>query len=397
MTQPTYDIRIETPNTPESLELARYAFTATPEPLTDERKERYRESHATDKGILSYIDNQPVAKVDVIPMTQNVRGTVMPMGGISGVCSMPIARRGGHVRALMHRAIEEMHADGQAISTLFPFKTSYYEMFGYAGWQVPMWVRIKPAALAPYLKMPKTGTVQHRYAHDAKDDAYALVTAAQQTLHGMSRQPRDKFNTALKWHPMWLMSVHEGDEITGGLIYKLDPDKKVMEVHSAFWLTENAKVQALDYLARHVDQVDRIAMPLLPGEQPHLWMTDDDALIISSVEDHAWNAPMARIVTIAGLNGIAAGNGLVALAIQDQQAPWNTGTWTFTGTDGVLQVTEGGDPSGELTINGLSALVMSGIDPIALPYRGWGNVEPHAIEALRSLFPPVVPYLHDQF
>ena len=202
MTQRTYDIRIETPNTPEALELARYAFTTTPETLTDERKERYRESHTTDKGIFSYLDNARVAKVDVIPMTQNVRGMVMPMGGISGVCSMPVARRGGHVRALMQRAIEEMHADGQAISTLFPFKTSYYEMFGYAGWQIPMYMRIKPAALAPYLKVPKTGTVLHRLANDAKDDAWALITGAQQRLHGMSCQPREKFNAALKWHPM---------------------------------------------------------------------------------------------------------------------------------------------------------------------------------------------------
>ncbi len=40
---------------------------------------------------------------------------------------------------------------------------------------------------------------------------------------------------------------------------------------------------------------------------------------------------------------------------------------------------------------------MSGIDPVALPYRGWGQVQADAIEALRSLFPPIVPYLHDQF
>jgi predicted acetyltransferase len=297
----------------------------------------------------------------------------------------------------MQRAIEEMHADGQAISSLFPFKTSYYEMFGYAGWQVPMYMRIKPAALAPYLKVPKTGTVRHRHANDAKDDAYALVTAAQQTLHGMSRQPREKFDAALKWGPMWFMSVHEGDNVTGGMSYKLDPDKKVMEVHAAFWLTENAKVQTLDYLARHVDQVDRIAMPLLPGEQPHLWMTDDDAITISSVEDHAWNAPMARIVSVAGLNGIGAGDGSVALSIQDAQAPWNTGSWTFTGRNGVLDVTEGGEPAGEVSITGLSALVMSGIDPVALPYRGWGEVGPQAANALRALFPPVVPHLHDQF
>lgn len=397
MTPTRYDIRIEPSNTIPALELGNYAFATSPVKLTDEEKARHLANRSEDKSIFSYADDAPVAKVGVIPMTMNVRGVVRPMGGIGGVCSMPSARRGGHVRALMQRAIEEMHADGQAVSALFPFKTSYYEMFGYAGWQVAMWARIEPVALAPYLRVPKHGTVKHRLGSDAKDDYFRFEESVQQQLHGMSRQPRLRIDSRLDSTPSWFVSVHEEDQITAAMCFKLDLDKHVMEVYFAYWLTENGKLNLLDFMARHVDQVKYISMPLMPGDQPHLWATDNDHITISSTADQAWNAPMGRIVTVNGLTGIGAGDGSVALTIRDEQAPWNNGTWTLTGRDGALEVNEGGESQGDVNINGLSALVFSGIDPVALPYRGWGEVQPTAVEALSAIFPPVMPHLHELF
>lgn len=106
---------------------------------------------------------------------------------------------------------------------------------------------------------------------------------------------------------------------------------------------------------------------------------------------------MGRVVSILGLRGIGAGEGSVALVVRDTQASWNTGIWTFTGTGGELQITEGGDPQGELSINGLSAMVMSGMDPDWLPARNWGIMQPQAADVCRSLFPPVIPQLHESF
>lgn len=397
MTPAPFDIRIEPANTREAMELGTYAFASSPVKLTDEEIATRLARRSDDKGIFSYVDGVPVAKVGIIPMTMNVRGVVMPMGGIGGVCSMPIARRGGHVRALMLRAIEEMHANGQAVSMLYPFKTSYYEMFGYAGWQMALWVRVNPAALAPYMKLPKYGTVKQRLSTEASDELYALLGAAQRHIHGMAIQPRGRFGHELESNPTWFASVHEGDEITGGLSYKLDLDKQVMVANAAFWLTENAKLHLFDFMARHVDQVKHISLAILPGEYPHLWVTDDDQVTVTTVEDHVWNAPMGRIVTISGLGGIGAGAGTVTLNVRDEHAPWNTGTWTFTGAGGSLAVTEGGNPQGDVSIHGLAAMVLSGINPAVLPHRGWGDVQPAAHTALQSIFPPVMPHLHEQF
>lgn len=397
MTDKRFDVREVPGDHPANLYLGTYAFASSPEVPNKENDERYLQHNRDSRVWFSYLADEPVARVAAIPMTLNVRGKILPMGGIGGVCSMPAARRGGHVRALMNHSIQEMHADGQVMSTLYPFKTSYYEMFGYAGWQVPLWTRIDPAALAPYLKLPKHGTVQQRLSPDVQDEIHAFLLQAQQDVHGMAYREHVRTDHGVDKHSTWFMSVHEGDELTGGISYKIDLEKEVMAVRAAFWNTVNGKLNVLDFMARHVDQVKQIRMPILPGQQPHLWVSDDWQVDILSREDYSWGPPMGRIVTIDGLNGVPVGDATATISVVDAQAPWNNGTWTFAGDSGELKVTKGGDPGGDVHIAGLSAMLFSGLDPLTLSHRGWGSVDDETAAALRTLFPPITPHLHELF
>lgn len=395
----TFDIREVSSSDPANLLLGNYAFTSTPRVPDKEKDERYLQQHRNDRIWFSYLDNEPVARVGVIPMTLNVRGKVMPMGGVSGVCSMPIARRGGHVRALMNHSIHAMHADGQPVSTLYPFKTSYYEKFGYSGWQAPLWARIDPAALSPYLKVSKHGTVKQRLSPDVQDEYHSFLLRAQQDVHGMAHRDHVRTDHGVDQHSTWFMSVEEGDEITGGISYKLNltSAKEHMEVRAVFWHTMNARLNVLDFMARHADQVKQIRMPLLPGQEPQLWVSDDWQVEILSGEEYSWGPPMGRIITIAGLNGVPVGDASATITVEDEQAPWNNGTWTFSGSGGELRVTQDGNPGGEVSIAGLSAMLFSGFDPMTLPHRGWGSVDDETAAALQTLFPPVTPHLHELF
>lgn len=397
MTDKTFDIRDVKSSDPANLLLANYAFVSTPKKPDEKKDEEYLRQRSDDKIYMSYLDDEPVARVGVIPMTMNVRGTVLPMGGVSGVCSMPAARRGGHVRALMTHSIEQMHADNQPVSTLYPFKTSYYEKFGFSGWQSPMWARINPASLAPYVKLPKDGKLKQRLSADAKDELYALEEATQKTVHGMALHPRVRFDNGVENYPSWFVSLHEGDSITAGISYKMNLDKEVMEVFEIFWHTMNGKLNMLDFMARHVDQVKYISIPLLPGLDPQLWFTDDHDTVLLSNEERSWGAPMGRIVTLDGLNGIAVGDAEATITVNDAQAPWNNGTWTLSGKNGELSVQQGGNAGGEVSIAGLSAMLFSGLDPLTLPHRNWGSVNAETAEALQTLFPPATPYIHEFF
>lgn len=396
MTPPTYDIRPGDPNSEEAMLLGSYAFTSSPATETPEQIER-RAMRITDRVILSYVDDVAIAKVAIVPMTTNVRGTVIPMGGISGVASMPAARRGGHVRELMNRSIRDMHEQGEAVSTLYPFKTTYYEKFGYAGWQAPIWLHVNPAALAPFLHAEKFGQIKHRLSKEAVDDIAAVLSVAQRYVHGMSLFQRPKQDVWRTLSKTWVMTVHEGDDVTAAMAYRMDIDKQELVIDIVHWSTLNAKLQVLDFLARHVDQIKKIRMPLLPDEQPHLWLSYDGEVEVITNDGNSWGPAMGRVVTVAGLTGIGAGDGSVCLTITDAQAPWNNGTFTFTGHDGTLLVHEGGEAQGEVTIQGLSALVFSGIDARLLPIRGWGRVNEAAIATLAQIFPPVVPVIEAMF
>lgn len=64
-------------------------------------------------------------------MTQVLAGAPMSMMGLAAVAVTPAARRQGIGAALCTAAIEEARARGDVLSTLYPFRPSYYERLGW--------------------------------------------------------------------------------------------------------------------------------------------------------------------------------------------------------------------------------------------------------------------------
>jgi hypothetical protein len=104
---------------------------------------------------------------------------------------------------------------------------------------------------------------------------------------------------------------------------------------------------------------------------------------------------MARVLSLDGLAGMAAGPGRVAVEIVDD--PFVAGRYVLDGRSGQLDVAPGGEPRATLTVPGLSGLVYGVLDPGDLVVRGLGTVPPDAADELRRLFPRLVPYLFSSF
>lgn len=392
-----YDIRQADPTDSSVEVLSAYAFSDTPaKPATEEQTALRRRLRQDDKTFVSYVDDQPVAKVAVLPMTMNVRGVVMPMGGISGVASMPAGRRSGHVRELMNHSITVMREDEQPVSALYPFRESFYERFGYTGWPAARWVEVDPANLGAILRVPKAGTVRQRELTEAFDDWTAFVDERQASIHGFSNYGPARRQEWREPGQYWATTVHEGDRMTGAMIYKITDNLSLMLVTSMLWSTLDAQYQLIDFVARHVDHIRKARICVPPGDQPELWLTDAKMIVLSDVPE-SWNGPMARIVSLDGISGIEVGTGEIAVQVTDPQAPWNEGVWTLRGANGTLEVVRGGTPQVELTIQALSALVFTGIDPALLRFRGWGDPDDAATEALRALFPAIEPFIFEMF
>lgn len=61
----------------------------------------------------------------------NLFDNEIKMAGISAVCSYPQSRDKGYIRDIFNKLLPELFKSGYDVSTLYPFKYSYYNKFGY--------------------------------------------------------------------------------------------------------------------------------------------------------------------------------------------------------------------------------------------------------------------------
>lgn len=391
----SFDIRQVPYDDPAKFLLSVYAFDASPRETTDEDREQEK-YYADLKTYMSFDGETPLAKASLAPMTMNVRGKVIPMGGIGGVATMPAGRRGGRIRALMSRAFEQMRDDGQTVSTLYPFRESFYERLGYVSFPAPAYLQVNPSDLAPLIRMQHDATIEHLVIADGFDAWMGFLQKYQATCHGFSLQGPIRQSSVKDRNRWWLTLVREDGEITGAMTYRIPGEYKPMHVNTFYATTVAARYRLLEWIGRHTDQIKKAQIPVLPGEHPELWWHDmGDEVSTQGID--AWGAPMGRVVSVDGLTGIPAGDGEVSIEITDDSAPWNTGNWTLRGRNGVLDVAKGGTPTGTISIQGFSTLVFNGSDAETLRFRGWGDIGPASAAQLRALFPPALPFLHEKF
>src|SRR4051794_19230105 len=89
--------------------LRAYAFDSTPPLPAVDTMVPYL-SDATNVALFE--DDVAVACAASSPMTQQVRGAILPCGGVWGVASHPAARRKGYVRQVMTELFALLRADG---------------------------------------------------------------------------------------------------------------------------------------------------------------------------------------------------------------------------------------------------------------------------------------------
>ncbi|MFD1052325.1 hypothetical protein ACFQ1S_45475, partial [Kibdelosporangium lantanae] len=106
-------------------------------------------------------------------------------------------------------------------------------------------------------------------------------------------------------------------------------------------------------------------------------------------------APMARVLSVEGLRGMAVGSGRVSVEVVDD--PYIAGKYVLDGTSGELEITAGGEPTVTLNAAGFSGLVYGVLDPSDVDMRGFGHVPADSVAGLASLFPRRVPYFFARY
>lgn len=374
--------------------LDNYAFRPTP-PFPN--REEWEERMQTRKGPVYYalFEGQDAVAIAACPtMIQNVRGKLFKMGGFADVSTHPKARRKGYSRQLIQYAFEQLKNDGRVVSSLYPFRESFYERLGYATFPQSRKAIFETANLAPLLQQDLGGEVEMVLSGEGYDAYHAFVQQMLPGVHGMAMF-EDPQKESASSNRTWLVLVRNRDDLVGVMEYSTKGDEMMnytLQVRRFYYKTSQGKYLLLAWLARHIDQATKAELWLPVYEQPNTWFLD-----IRPKLEPIFVAPMGRVLDIAGIGGMAVGPGSFTAQITDPYCPWNNSTWKFEGVNGTLEVTPTSNAECSLSIQGLSALVYGVNDPADFAIRGWGNPSSELISIMQAMFPPQLPYLHEYY
>ncbi len=374
--------------------LGAYAFEATP-PLPDRQEwERFAQSERNPFHLILFEDDKPVASAARSTMTENVRGTEYPCGGVWGVAVHPSARRHGYARRLVGELLTAMREEGSAFTTLYPFRESFYARLGYTTFPQPRVITFAPQALRPLLGMDLGGVVELLPIADGVEPYLDYLERYQRSHHGFGLFDREQTASRLRESKRsWLALARVAGEVAGVMTYENKGEPRRMLARNFYYDDHRGRYLLLEWFARHIDQISEVELKLLPGELPETWLPD------LAPQYRSGFPPMGRVLDVARLGGMEVGSGMFTARIRDEQCPWNEGVFQFRAVEGRLQVTSSaaGDAACELTISGLSALIYGTHEPETFAVRGWGAPSVAMQATLRAMFPPLLPYLHETF
>jgi len=360
-------------------------------------KDEWKEALKQRKGVTLFAmfeDGSPVATVAEARMTQRLRGKSFGMGGVWGVATHPNSRRKGYCRQLMARLLESIHEDGRPLTCLYPFRESFYQRLGYVNFPLPRKAIFDPSSLAPLLRADLDGDVELMLIGDGYDVYREFLQRYQEQTHGMAVLEHPDF-AAANQNRSWLAVARVDGEPVGLMLYSLKGEEVTKFTFQAvrfYYHTPQGRYLLLDWIARHIDQVDKAEVWLPPYEQPETWFEDLNLKL-----EEVWIPPMGRVLDVAGLAGMHVGDSSFSAQISDPLCPWNEKTWKFESVGGTLEVSPASRPDCTLTIQGLTALVYGTHNPANFSIRGWGDPSDEVQAAMRTVFPPKLAYLHEMF
>jgi predicted acetyltransferase len=374
--------------------LSSYAFTPSP-PLPE--FENFAERIRSKEGANYYAvfsDNEPQAvSCETTPLNQNLRGKSFKMAGVANVASHPAARRKGYVRKLMLHMYREFNQKGYAVSCLYPFKESFYQRLGYITLPQSKKIIFSANNLEPVLKLNNQGAYDLVAFKNGYDAFRSFTEKYQAKTHGMALFAIPQQNAA-KFHQAWLVFAKRNDEIVGVMNYTLKDNmmNQTLTAYDFLYTDPHGKFLLLNWIARHIDQVEKVILTLKPDQAGENLYTD-----LRPEFEGVFFPPMARVINIAALSGLPIGNGKISFQVEDPDCEWNNGVWTFESVDGQLAITKAKKADFMLSIHGLTALVYGVYDPAEFILRGWGNPNPEHQQILREMFPRAIPYLHAMY
>jgi predicted acetyltransferase len=362
-----------------------------------QNKEEWMKVVRERKGVTCHavFENEtPVSVAVSTAMTQNMRGKLYPASGVWGVATHPSVRRKGYCKQAMASLLSAERESGKVFTNLYPFRESFYERLGYIAFPLTTIAKLTPATLAPSLKMETGGEIDLKLIGDAFDAYREYLAQMRENTHGMGLfdfgdRPSPDRNV------FWLALAAFDGNIEGMMLYRImgeEVTKYNFVAYRFYYQTSRARYLMLNWIARHVDQADRVEIWLHAAEDPGLWLADTQVKTESAVRP-----AMSRVLDVEKIGGMNVGEGSFTAQIIDPLCPWNDGMWEFGSNGGKLEVRKSSKAECQLTVQGLTALIAGAHDLQDFILRGWGDPKSNLQAVMRTMFVKASPFLHENF
>lgn len=337
--------------------------------------ERWAAFEDDDKTMMCYFIDQP------FPV--HFDGSTYTMTGIGGVATLPQYRRRGGIRGCFEAALPAMYEDGVAFSYLYPFSTAYYRKFGYEMGCTRLQYHVRLNSLKHYDVSGSSVLVEPgnlmaeeiRQVYRVWQNKYNMMIANEDyefTWIENSNPVKDQVFT-------YVYKNNEG-EPTGYMSVKqiIEPDGRNLQcTRFVFTCVEGLKGLLNILIALGSDHA--YANIELPSDCDMALIFPEWSMGAAALKTYC--SGMVRVVNaktvLSGARYL--GDGVLSIALSDNQIPENCGTFTVTFRDGKADRVEkdNGRPADiSMNINEFSRLIIGTCDTGSLEYMD--NVAVHS-------------------
>jgi predicted acetyltransferase len=319
-----------------------------------------------------------------LPFDMTVPGGEVPVAAVTMVTVRPTHRRRGILRQLMRQQLDDLHARGIAVATLWASEAPIYQRFGYGLAFIRARVEID-SRRATFLGNPapvgRTRFVDADQALERLPDVYerarrAIPASFRRTAHWWRERtlnPPPPSQTVRGATHRVVLEIDGRAE--GYALYRTVPDwgpdalpTGVLEVMEAVGTTPMATREIWRYLFS-VDLVATVRTHLLCADHPLFLSLADPRQLRMSVADGTW----VRLVEVARALEARryADAGSLTFELSDPFCTWNEGTWTLEAGPASASVRRG-SASSELRLSAaeLSAMYLGTVPCSSLVRAG---------------------------
>lgn len=343
-----YEVRKITPlEVDDAIKLSEYSFKYK---LEGEKRQQ-RVDFMSDHIVFGAFEGaEMIAKTHVIPLGVVVNDQEYAMGGIASVSTYPEHRRKGVVNRLMDTALQSMREEGHTLSYLHPFDIAFYRRYGYELISSLKKTTVLVKDLFYYKGV--SGTVVRKNGFEDLDEVNRIYSTWCRQYNGMLTRREKWWRDSVYGQDVAAVYYNQAAQPRGYVFCHFK--EEVMKVTEYAYLDEESRRGLWNFISNHDSMIEKVEI-ISPEQEPMSFLFNNPDVKIEIIPGFMGRVVLVKEFLEKYICPMPIGVS-VALTVQDERAPWNTGVYQVSDT-GVRF--EQGEPHGlEMDINTFTALFL---------------------------------------